>query len=69
MNDEKYQRTALVMYKAKNGKSVTIPIDENLWVHEAANGKLILNVSIVGLLKFLQDSEWITFKLNKIVEE
>ena len=65
---QKYEKTGIYMFKAKNGKSVTIPIDADQFVNEASNGKLVLNVSLAGLLKFLQESEWKKFGLNKIRE-
>jgi hypothetical protein len=68
--EQKYERTNLVLYKAKNKKSVTIPISSDEYMNEIGGyGTLIINVSIAGLLKFLQDENWTKFKLNKIVED
>ena len=65
---QKYERTNIFAYKAKNGKSITIPISKELFTEESSRGNLILNVSVAGLQKFLTEENWKKFGLNKIRE-
>ncbi len=61
---KKFERTNITMFKARNGKSVTLPIQKS----DFSDGcdELVLNVSIKGLTGFLKDERFKSFKWNRI---
>lgn len=65
----RYEKTRdIVIFKAKSGKSITLPITKEQFEENSQNGKLILNVSINGLKQFLESESWTRFGMNRIRE-
>lgn len=65
----RYEKTKdIVIFKTKNGKSVTLPITKEQFEENAQDGKLVLNVSLAGLKKFLETENWRKFGMNRIRE-
>ncbi len=60
---KKFERTNITMFKARNGKSVTLPIQKSDFTED---DELVLNVSIKGLTDFLKDERFKSFKWNRI---
>lgn len=58
-----FERTNIPMFKAKNGKSITLVVKRTDFEDKE---ELILNVSIKGLMGFLQDDHFKVFKWNQI---
>lgn len=59
-----FERTNIPMFKAKNGKSVTLVIKKTDFTDNS--DELILNVSIKGLTGFLTDDRFKAFRWNQI---
>lgn len=64
----KYEKSDIMMFKAKNDKSITMPITKEQFEQNSQNGKLILNVSLKGLKDFLEKEPWRKFGMNRIRE-
>lgn len=61
---KKFEHVDVFIFKAKSGKSVTIPVRKSDFPD--GEDELILNVSLKGLREFLDNDQYRRFGLNRI---